>query len=606
MLSLAKATLRFCRDNIPEFHNQMESLFSIFRGDTKRRISYSGLQAYIQLDSNVNDGFIHETDEEIVIELGMNFSDASVDEKSLILRDGRGDQVNDIIDGEAALIHISKHSDRITVVTDHFGLFPIYFYQDDGYLILSTDLMGVLATRPDLRTELDEQSVVEFVSCHFILENRTLFKDVLRLDEGTITVFQPANQGKEQEEWLKIPTHHEERDLKSWIRIVSEKFQNSLRKRLTRTSGMFLSGGMDSRVILAAIPKEIRQEMQAISFGVEGADDTRIALKVAKRFGINLVHLVLDIPIFRDNFMKHVWMSAGISNHMVAPIAAAVAMLDIDRIFDGFAGDAQFGGGFHDQTLILDKGKWPENPKSYLMTKVIEKGYIRPLNEAERVFSKYNRDDIIDIVEKGIEGELKRFSGETAPTIIFEMILFRMRVRGNTIGAQISADSVCPVMKPYYDWDFADTIMRIPANIRRYHVFYNRFIENVLPDALKNETTTILPFDEKAKMIRRVKRVLRFLARKVGVTLFPKRGWIPIDDWIRHNEEYRNWIIDILLSERTENRGIIDSKGIRNLLHDEIVNQKNFAMTLVNTVDLELILRLYSDGDGFKMFGNLE
>ena len=157
------------------------------------------------------------------------------------------DQINDIIDGEAVLIHISKVSDKITIVTDHFGLFPIYYYQDINELIISTDLMGVLAIRPDLRKKLDEKSIVEFVSCHFILENRTLFKDIFRLDEGTITVFHQVEKTTERKEWLKLPLHHEDKQLGDWINLTREKLQTSIRKRVTESSGMFLSGGMDSR-----------------------------------------------------------------------------------------------------------------------------------------------------------------------------------------------------------------------------------------------------------------------------------------------------------------------------------------------------------------------
>ena len=65
-------------------------------------------------------------------------------------------------------------------------------------------------------------------------------------------------------------------------------------------------------------------------------------------------------------------------------------------------------------------------------------------------------------------------------------------------------------------------------------------------------------------------------------------------------------MIDVLLNERTRNRGIFNPEGIKSLLRDEIVNLRNYAMTLVNAVDLELILRLYADGDGFKLFAAQE
>jgi hypothetical protein len=58
----------------------------------------------------------------------------------------------------------------------------------------------------------------------------------------------------------------------------------------------------------------------------------------------------------------------------------------------------------------------------------------------------------------------------------------------------------------------------------------------------------------------------------------------------------------ILLDKRTIARGFIDPDGIKELLRKEIILERNVAMTLVNAVDLELILRLYSDGDGFELF----
>jgi len=600
---LAKGILKFSKESISDFEDQMTHLFAIFRGEKKKVFESESFQAFIQLDSNVDDGFIHESDEGILIELGINYSKSTAEEKINVLRDGVIDEVWKILDGEAVLIFIPKDSQRIHIATDPFGLFPLFFYNGESSLTISTDLMGVLSTNPDLRSNLCTQSIIEFVSCHFIMENRTLFENVYRLAEGSLGRFDYSTNSIEIEDWFTVPTTHEEKDVEFWIPLVKQKLSASIKKRVTPNSGTFLSGGMDSRVILAAIPEKIRKQMKAVTFGVVGADDCRIAKRVAKRFGIDLHHMILETDIFKDNFLKHIWMSAGISNHMVAPIATAVSLLNVDRIFDGFAGDAQFGGGFHNQTIDLDNGIWPEEPKSYLLAKVIEKGYIRPLNEVSELFEELNQDDFKPILYKGIEGELQRFDERYSPTIIFEMIMFRMRVRGNTLGAQISADSVAPVMKPYYDLDFANTIMRIPPRYRRKSQFYNIFIKIVLPDALKDSTTTILPFDRKAKIIRFCKRVLRFLGRKVGVKLFPKRGWIPIDKWIRHNEEYRSWMQGILLSERTQTRGILSHEGIKKLLRREINEEKNLAMTLVNAVDLELNLRLYSDGDGFRLFG---
>jgi asparagine synthase (glutamine-hydrolysing) len=606
VVTLAKAILRFSNDPIRDFETQMTSLFSIFRGDKTEVLESDSFQGYLKIDSSVNDGFIHENDDGTLIELGINFSESSIEEKFQIMRNGVTDKIGQILDGEAVLIFIHSDSDRVHVATDPFGLFPLFFHRDESSITISTDLMGVLLVNPSERKKLSNQSIIEFVSCHFIMENRTLFENVSRLAEGSLIEFDRSKNSMTTSEWYAIPQNHEEREMEYWISEVSKKLVSSMKKRVTPDSGLFLSGGMDSRVVLASIPEKLRMQVKAITFGVEGADDCRIAKKVAERFNVDLHHLILDIDIFKRNFLIHVWMSAGISNHMVSPIATAVSLLNVNRIFDGFAGDAQFGGGFHNQTIDIENGTWPGNPSMYILDKVIEKGYIRPLAEVSELFEDLSPDDFGPIIQKGIVGELARFDEGFKPTIIFEMILFRMRVRGNTLGAQMSADAICPVMKPYYDMAFANTIMRIPPSVRRKHQFYNIFLRKTLPATLKDSTTTILPFERIPKLIRFCKRVLRFLARKVGVSLFPKRGWIPIDDWIRNNPEYRDWMKEILLSERTKARGILSQEGIKELLRQEIIEGKNLAMTLVNAVDLELILRLYSDGDGYKLFAEAD
>jgi asparagine synthetase B (glutamine-hydrolysing) len=468
--------------------------------------------------------------------------------------------------------------------------------------LISTDLMGILGLSPELRTLLDKKSILEFLSCHFIMENRTLFNGIKLVNEGTFTTIDCETQTLKQDSWLNFPAAHEEKPLEYWIERVSEVLSLSIQKRLSLKCGLYLSGGMDSRVVLASIPNTYRRKMTAVTIGVEGAVDCRIAKRVARRFQINLHHLVLDTEMFTDNFLKHIWLSGGISNHMVAPIAPAAASINVDRIFDGFAGDAQFGGGFHDTTHELDDGHWIGDPSAYILERIIQKGYIRPMDEIQLVIPNQSSGHILTQLRNSISGELSRFPPNMSPSIIFEMILFRLRAKGNTLGGQISADSICPVMKPFYDLDFANTIMKIPSRLRRKHLFYNYYVKAVMPAALADTTTTILPLEKQSKIIRFIKRGLRFIARKFGVKIFEKKGWIPIDKWIRENKIYSNWMKTILLDKRTIARGFIDPDGIKELLRKEIILERNVAMTLVNAVDLELILRLYSDGDGFELF----
>ncbi len=253
---------------MPDFEKQMSRHFSIFRGDTREVLDSASFQAFFQLDSQVKDGIIHKSEHGVLIELGMNFSKSSIEDKVQVLRDGAIDLIPKVLDGEAVLIFIFNDWKRIHIATDPFGLFPLFMHQDENSLTLSTDLIGVLLVKPDLRTELCSQSIIEFVSCHFIMENRTLFENVFRVAEGSFVQFDLSTNQSDAKEWLTIPVTHEVKDIDYWISEVSQKLNSSILKRISSESGTFLSGGMDSRVIVASIPSEIRKQMKAISIKI--------------------------------------------------------------------------------------------------------------------------------------------------------------------------------------------------------------------------------------------------------------------------------------------------------------------------------------------------
>lgn len=600
---MAKACLFFFAGPSTEFHDKMVRIFSIYRGHQRFAINTPTIKGFFQFDETVADGVFQELPDGYFIELGLNFSKSSIEERIEALRSEREEGLRRTLDGEVCQIFISKRSGNVIIATDPFGLLPLYYHRSPECAIISTDVKAILAVLPHLRTQLNRQSILEYISSHFILENRTLFDDVFLFPEGSISTFNiKIPDTWTSMEWVTLPQHYEDHDIDEWISRSAQLLERSMNKRLQSGSGVFLSGGMDSRVILAMIPKNVRSTMKALTFGVDGADDCRIAKRVAKRFGIELVHVILDTNIFMENFLEHMWLSDGVSNHMVAPIASAVKLLNAPRIFDGFAGDAQFGGGFHDHTMDLDSDRWPCPREQYMLDGVLSKRYVRPLWEVALLLRNVDEPQIRKTLLEGIKGEASRLPEGMIPSLQYALFLFRVRPKRNTMGGQLSADSVSLVMKPFYDLDFAETIMRIPARDRRNHLFHNRFVSRVVPSALKDPTTTIMPLDRKAKLTRFMKRVLRFVARKFGVELLPKRGWIPIDEWIRQNARYRTWMMSILLDERTRNRGIIDPDGVRQLVKQELRGDHNLAMTLVNAVDLELVLRLFSDGDGFQMF----
>ena len=601
---VVKACIVFTSQQPDNFQDKMKQVFSLYRGKRKLELSTSNYCAYIQIDDRVGDGDVWHLDGYRLIELGINFSDFSPEQKAAACRTQDPELLRKTLDGEVCQILISEGDGLVTIAGDALGLFPLYFVRDPNKCVLSTDMKAILALYPDMRSRLDEQSILEYLSCHFLYENRTLFEDIELLPEAALARFHVSDPSDwTVESWYSLPKNHETRPIYEWIKLTALALRESLRRRASAGTGILLSGGMDSRTILASIPEHIRKTILALTYGVEGADDCAFAKKVARQFGVSLEHVILDNDIYFENFLKHMWLTEGVSNHMVAPVAPALQRINPPRVLEGFAGDAQFGGGFSDNSEELDSGSWPTRREEYIMKILEKKGYIRPYRNLAIMIAGKNQKEIHDALFQSVKSEVSRMPEDIAPTIQTEMLLFRLRVKRNTIGGAMAAESVSAVMKPYYDLSFLETILRIPAKERRYHAFYMKYLQKIVPETLKDPRTTELPSAPNSKIAKFLKRIIRFAARKtLGVELFPIKYWIPINKWIRENTQYRNWLVDILFDERTRQRGILDIEGLKQLLREHLSGERNLYPVLLSATDLELTLRLLSDGDGFHMF----
>ncbi|TET08151.1 MAG: hypothetical protein E3J86_11275, partial [Candidatus Thorarchaeota archaeon] len=338
---MAKLTFHLTSIKDDDFFKKCKGIFSLYRGDTYHEFVDNRYQAFVKLDSRVNDGLINESDDILFLEIGINYSDSGIEEKISACMVGAEQKLRKSLDGEVCQIIYSKVSNHITIVTDAYGLLPLYYYKSSDEVIISTDLKGVLGIKPELRSSINRQSVSEYLTLHSIMNNHTLFDNVFLIPEGTIIQFSLDDLATwNEKEWYSLPKSYEERSLEDWYRIVYRELTKAVKKRERPGIGTLLSGGMDSRTILAVISPDIRSTMKALTFGVDGSDDLRLAGRVAKRFGVKWNPIILNHDDALKDALKHMWLSDGASNHMVSSILRAVEQFGVDSLFDGTPGDA--------------------------------------------------------------------------------------------------------------------------------------------------------------------------------------------------------------------------------------------------------------------------
>jgi asparagine synthase (glutamine-hydrolysing) len=145
---------------------------------------------------------------------------------------------------------------RAFLFNDRYGIGRICYHEHEGRFYFSSEAKSLLKVLPHLRS-LDRRSLGEVFSCGSVLQNRTLFSGVSLLPGGSLWSFgksQPVRKEAyfEPRSWEALPTLSEaayyEQLKETWKRILPRYLPEN------ESAGLSLTGGVDSRMILAWAP----------------------------------------------------------------------------------------------------------------------------------------------------------------------------------------------------------------------------------------------------------------------------------------------------------------------------------------------------------------
>jgi asparagine synthase (glutamine-hydrolysing) len=146
---------------------------------------------------------------------------------------------------------------KVVVFNDRYGINRIYYHEDGSGFYFSSEAKALLKILPRTR-QLNLQSLGELICCEAVLQNRSLFSGILLLPPGSVWVFARGEPVKKktyfkQESWQNQPELSEcgfyEQLKATWERVLPKYFSGK------QSVGLSLTGGVDSRMILAWAPR---------------------------------------------------------------------------------------------------------------------------------------------------------------------------------------------------------------------------------------------------------------------------------------------------------------------------------------------------------------
>lgn len=321
-------------------HNEDQSVWLVFNGEIynyrelRQDLEAAGHQFYTSSDSEVIVHAFEEYDTDCFARLRGMFAIALWD----------------------------KRNNRFVLARDRFGKKPLYWARtSDGCLAFGSELKTLLPV-PGIPRKVSNDAVYSFLTMGYVASPDSIFHDVKKLEPASWLELRDGKVSTGRYWQLDFTSKLQGTEGELAERLLSE-IDEAVRIRLVSDVpfGAFLSGGLDSSVVVALMARNMKEPVRTFTIGFQESkfDEREDARRVATHFGTRHEELVVnpdavDIVSKLVSFLDEPFAdSSSIPTYLVADMAAR----HVKMVLSGDGGDEMFAG-YTRYAKYLQLRKW--------------------------------------------------------------------------------------------------------------------------------------------------------------------------------------------------------------------------------------------------------
>ena len=507
------------------------------------------------------------------------------------------------LDGQFLLIAWQEARQEIILASDRYGLRPHYILHTNAGINIGTSASELSRiTRQPLK--LDERSIFAMLSYSRLMPGSvTCFESFEALPPATLIVWshQIIREKTQYWDYFQDRTSSEYPSIRDIADAFKEAVSNSMDTGLR--TGICLSGGLDSRLVVGAMSEEERHNTIAYTWGAKRySDEVRIAKQVAECAKINWQFLKLEPSDFVTDIEDSVEIMEG-RDHAIQGYARKIfaeVAAGCDVAATGLAFDILISGSY--SSFLVDSNL-RSRPFEQVKDNILERyRYFRaPLDQMFK--NSALADQRICEVKDLLSKDLVEVSDDLAKTL--DRFVFRQRGWRYLSPRQLWQRLFVEDVTPTYANSVVDMVGMVSSDKRVNYNLTHELLHSL--DSYLMEISyqgTLLPvvvpvnFWHEAASIEKHKELLyRNIYYNSGgkIHLPYDRYYSNFDEWQRMDKSWARALDKYLLSD--------DSRLVADYLRREWVTQliqdqrsgaaANFAQVNV-LISLELLLRKFS------------
>lgn len=486
---------------------------------------------------------------------------------------------------------------RLVVTNDRLALHPLYYIHGPDGLRFASGVRALLAD-PAVPRCVDPIAVAQFLTFDHLLGERTLIRNARTLPGGSVLTFQEHGVDLTSYWAPLFPRHYTLRSQQEWMDLLVDHLRQAVARRVPngQPAGILLSGGLDSRVLLALLKEEYGTDgFHSFSWGIPGCDDARFAREVADRLGSRHHFFELKPDWLATQAEECVRATDGMGN--IVNLHARATLEEQTRfaplLYKGFLGDAMMGYAQRHQ-------HWAEYEEQVQLQAHLEvhnsQGVVifHPKRH-DQWFTEAFRAQIGD----GVLQSYREGMAESGARLLADQRIYydyRQRVPRHTLNGVEVMRQHAAVRLPFADNDLVELMLQVPPGLRFRRELMNVSFVHAFPELARIPVAgTGLPMSRCARELRvRTQQFARWHLRNAGLPVaYPgNRPYKDYDRWFRG--VLRDWVEGLLLSDRALERGYLDPARMRSLVGEHMAGGKQ-ANKLGVLLTLELWHRQFID-----------
>jgi asparagine synthase (glutamine-hydrolysing) len=486
------------------------------------------------------------------------------------------------LNGPFSGLLIDKNRRKVFLFNDRFGIQRIYFHETADAFYFASEAKALLRILPDSR-EFDPEGVADFLTFGCVLDWKTLFHHIAIVPGGSLWTFE--NDRCKKGKYFSPETWESQPQLtgKEFEGRLQQTFKQILPRYFETTSkiGIALTGGLDTRMIMACCPRDHGHATCYTFTGNNGQTlDDRIAARVAA--AANLDHRLLRLG--SDFF-------SNISTYADKTIFATDGCAGVFNAHELY---------FNQRARKIAPIRLTGNYGSEILRGI---STFKKIPLAPQLFNPELRETITS--------QAAKLSAHKAHPVTFAAF---KEVPWNLFGNLAAGRSQLRFRTPYLDNELVALMFQAPEEVRKSSLPSFNLVRVNHPALAEiptdrgfgsnnsgvkflwrrafAEATFKLDYYSTAGLPRPVSALNPFFRPIIGkLKIAGLHKFLRYSSWFRN--EMAPWVREVLSDSHVRDSGIWDSRFLKTLAHAHIHGRNDFSAEINAVMTLEAVERLF-------------